>query len=124
MTADPAHFVADPVEHRLAEIRLHRADVTGLEDVDAAQHLEDGVLDDVVGVEVTARNRRQPTVRPSPEPGQAPLEKGFQRRGISLLRLDDELDRRLLAVKHLEGVHSCLLLSNPVCRCGAARRAR
>ena len=44
-------FVADPVQQRLAQVAMERAVVARLELADAPEHLDKGVLHQVVGVD-------------------------------------------------------------------------
>ena len=50
-----AELVANAIKDRLPQIRLKRTDTAGLEALDSLKHLDQGVLDKVVGVGQIAR---------------------------------------------------------------------
>jgi len=94
---DAPHFVANAVDHRLPEIRLHRADVARLKAIEPAQHVQRRVLDDVVGVECAAGGGRQAAVSPAFQRRQAALQQRLRRGVVARLRANDQLNRRLVA---------------------------
>jgi hypothetical protein len=104
MPSDLSHFVPNPVDHRLTQIALHRADVLRLKQIQPFQKIERGILNKVAGVQVTACRHRQLPVCPAPQLREASLEEGLGRHAISSLRPNDELERRLVAEQVL-----CLL---------------
>ncbi len=97
MAPDPSHFVADSIEDRLPEVRLHRADVSRLEGVQSAEHVKHRLLNQVAGIEAAPHRGRQPAVGPPLEVRDAPLQEGFDGRAVAGLRPQHELDRRLVA---------------------------
>ena len=97
--SDAAHLVADVIDHRLPKVRLHRADVAGLERVQPPEHMKHGFLDQVAGVQVAAGGRGQPAVRPSFQGRKTSLEQRFDGSPVSGPSLQDELDGGLIAQK-------------------------
>ena len=75
----PPHLVADPVDDRLPQVRLHRADVPRLERVEPRDGVHRGILDEIGRVEMAARGSRQTPMRPALERRQASLEDRFDR---------------------------------------------
>ena len=75
----PAQFVAQAIDHRLAQIGLERADPTRLEVPDPLKRLKQGVLDKIVGIGEIARPARQPSARPSLQRTEVSREQPFQR---------------------------------------------
>ena len=75
----PPQFVPDTIDDGLPQVRLQRADPTGLEVVDSFERLQQRVLDKVLGVRQVARPSRQSSFRPTLEgdevPGQQPIER-------------------------------------------------
>ena len=94
---EPAHLVADPVDDRLPQVRLHRADVARLERVEARDRAHRRILDEIARVEMAARGSRQAAVRPAFERRQASLEDRLDRRLIARAGTYDQFDRRLVA---------------------------
>ena len=97
MPADSAHLVADPVDDRLPEVRLHGADVPRLEGIESPQHVQHGFLDQVAGIQAPPRRRRQAPVRKSPEAWNRPLQQRLDRHAVAFPRSDDQFNGRLVA---------------------------
>jgi len=50
VATDPAHFVPDPINHRLAQVRLHCADVSRLESVEPPQDVNNWTKNSMKGL--------------------------------------------------------------------------
>ena len=92
-----AHFVADPVDDRLAKVRLHRADMARLEHVEPPQGVQRSFLHQIPRVERASSSCRQPPVGPARQRGQAPLQEGLDRHPIAFPRPHDQFEGRFVA---------------------------
>ena len=63
----PPHLVADPVDQRLAQVRLQRTIVARLEVIDVPERLGERLLHQVFGVAEVAGPSRQTPTRPAPQ---------------------------------------------------------
>ena len=86
----PAHLVADPVLDASPKVDPQRAGAIRLELVEPYERVVKRVLNEVAGVEGTARPRREPAPHAFPEPGPIALEQGAGRPGAALLGLLEE----------------------------------
>jgi hypothetical protein len=66
------------------------ADMTRLERVQSPQHVQDGLLDQIAGIELAARRGRQLSVCPPPQMWKAPLQERLDRLPIAVLRADHQ----------------------------------
>ena len=69
----------------------------GHEYVEAPEDMQGRLLDEVLGVEVPSRGRRQPAVRPAFQRWKAPLKQGFHSFAVTRTSPQNELNRRLVA---------------------------
>src|SRR5262245_45827616 len=83
MSRRPANLVPDPVHHGLTQVRLERGVHSVLEHVDSLQGVDDGFLDQIVGVCDVARPVRQPSARPPLEERNLAGEDGIEGASIS-----------------------------------------
>jgi hypothetical protein len=97
MSSDPSHLVANPIEHRLAQIGLHGPDVPGLEEVEPTQYMENRLLNQIARIERAPRCGRQLAVCPPLQLRHAPLQEGFDGLPITRSRTKNQLDRRFVA---------------------------
>ena len=67
-----ARFVSDPVDDRLSKVRGEGTSSAILECAEVLQRPDDGVLDEILGVEEIARVARQASRRPLSKDGQEP----------------------------------------------------
>ncbi len=96
VSAGAANQIADPVDHRLSQVRLERPDRPMLEALDVFQYAQDGVLHDVLGVEAGAGVRRKPPARPSAQQRQRALEQHARGRAIAAPGAFEHVDRRFV----------------------------
>ena len=97
MASDAPHFIANAIEHRLAQVGLHRADMAGLERVEPSQDVQHGLLNQIPGIEVVSRRRRQLAMRPPFQVWNAALQKRLHRLTVARLGANHQFDRRLVA---------------------------
>src|SRR5262245_14376430 len=91
----PSQFVAKTIEDGLPQIRLQRADATGLEALDPLNRLQQCFLDKVVRIRKVARVSGKTATGPALQRLQVPREKPFDRALISGTGSADQLERRL-----------------------------
>ena len=104
MTADLPHFVANAIDHRLAQIALHRADMSRLEELETLHEVERRILDQVVGVEAAARGGGQSAVRPALELRETALQKRLGGHPIAVPGADHQLHGGLIAEQNRLGL--------------------
>jgi len=97
MPADSSHLVADPVDDRLTQVRLHGADMPGLERVESPEHVQHGFLHQVSRIQRSPGCRRQAPMRKSSEAGDRPLKQSLDRQAVAFAGPDDQLDGWLVA---------------------------
>src|SRR5204863_4157055 len=97
MPASASDLIADPVDDRDPEVGLHRADMAGLELVEASEDMDGGFLDQVARVAVAARVHRQPPMGPPLQLREAALEERFECQAVAAAGRDEQLDGRLVA---------------------------
>jgi hypothetical protein len=89
-----ADDVANAVHHRLSEIGLQRTLMPGFEGLEATHRRHDRVLHDVRGVVHAARTGRQPTVRPTAQRRNTPLQQPVKGLRVAPFCELEELDGR------------------------------
>jgi hypothetical protein len=104
VTSDLPHLVANPIDDRLPEISLHRADMSRLEEVEPFDQIEGGILHQIVGVEAATRDSWQAAVGPALKLRQAPLEERFGGHPVTFPCPDHQLHRRLIAQQRVLNV--------------------
>ena len=104
MPADPAHFVANSIDDRLAETGLHRAHMAGLEHIQAPERVKRRFLHEVAGVERSARGGRELAVRPPFERWKAPLQQRLDRGPVAGACPDDQLECWFVAAERAREV--------------------
>src|SRR5262245_16827060 len=97
MTPDLPHFIANAIQHRLSQIRLHGADVSRLEGVQTTKDVKHGFLNEVAGIEGIAGGGRQLAVRPAFQLRHASLQECLDGLTVSASRANDKLHRWLVA---------------------------
>src|SRR5437762_760893 len=83
-TSESSRFVANAIEHRLTQIRLERAFVTGIELIQPAERIDDRVLNEILGIERAPRGRRQSSASPAAQRRQAAREQAVERAAVPL----------------------------------------
>jgi hypothetical protein len=95
MALRAADFVANPIEQRLAEIRLKGSFVAGLERMKALHDLRERVLHEILCVERATGPGRQAPVRPPLEPREIPRAQLVEGGGVARLSPGHQDVRRL-----------------------------
>jgi hypothetical protein len=102
-----SHFVSDPIDDRLAQVRLKGAFVPWLERSETLQGSHGRVLDEILGVGEVARPTGQPAPRPTAQGGQRAAEEPVESLAIASLRpvhqFERGLDRALRRIIHHDG---------------------
>src|ERR1700736_3491709 len=88
-----AQLVADPVHHRLPQVRLKGAVVLWAKVLKVLQCLKDRLLDKVLRVRKVARPPREAAACPFAKRRQIPAQQTVERVGISSLRSFEQLER-------------------------------
>lgn len=91
----PADLVPEPVQYGLSQIGLERTGMARFEDVHSLERLEQGVLDEVVGVGEVPRPPRQAAAGEALEGLQVPGEQAFDGLLVATAGALDQLERRL-----------------------------
>ena len=88
-------LVPDPIEHRLTQVRLQRADAARLEVLDPLKRLNQSFLDKVIGVGQIARPFRQPAAGPTLKRFEVSREQALQRLLITRASALDQMKGRI-----------------------------
>jgi hypothetical protein len=86
-------LVANPIHHRLAQVRLQRSGAAEIDVLDPSERPKQGLLDNVVGVCKIAGPDRKAAASPSAEWGKVPGEETFDCTGVAETRPIDQFQR-------------------------------
>jgi hypothetical protein len=91
----PPHFVRDPVQESLPQVRLQRASTLGLKALDPLKRSEKGVLDKILRVGRVAGPSREAPAGPALEGDEKARKQGFHGLAIASMNPFKQSERRL-----------------------------